>query len=87
MRWVLGTALVIGLAGLGAARIEAWAQPKPPPLDPPAAPAPGGRVDKFGEPIPDAPPPALAAPAAPPAAPPAPEAPPALAAPATPELP
>lgn len=64
MRWVLGAAIVIGLAGSAA-----LAQPKPPPLDPPAAPAPGTRLDKFGEPIPKArpasPPPALAAPAAP----------------------
>jgi hypothetical protein len=74
MRWILGAALVIGLTGP-----DALAQPKPPPLDPPAAaPAPRGRVDKFGEPVPEPAPPSLVPPGL---------APPPLAAPAAPDLP
>ncbi|MFC7473955.1 hypothetical protein ACFQS7_06300 [Dankookia sp. GCM10030260] len=55
MRWVLGALLVIGPLSLAA-----LAQPKPPPLEPPA-----GRLDKFGEPLPQAAPPAGPAPSGP----------------------
>jgi hypothetical protein len=61
MRWVLGAVLLLGPLGP-----TALAQPKPPPLDAPAAAAPpAGQVDKFGEPIPQAAPPGGAAPPGP----------------------
>ncbi|MDO9713538.1 hypothetical protein [Paracraurococcus lichenis] len=51
MRWIRVMALAVGLAGG-----LAFAQEKPPPLEPPAA-APTPGFDKFGEPLPAAPPP------------------------------